>query len=287
MGALLALGAALSYGLGDFVGGFAAQRATAWAVALVAQVTGSVAVLALALVVDGSPSGTHLAWAAAAGIGNGLGTAFLYRGLSSGRMGVVAPVSGVGATLVPVVVGLLSGERPGGLVWLGFLAALPATWLVTRTPQAVAPAAAPAIPPGEAPRRTGAVDGALAGLGFGAMFAALAEVPSSAGLLPLAVNQAVAGLAVVAVAVALRVAWVPRTRAAALGVVSGALGTTATGLFLLATHQDLLAVAAVLTSLYPAVTVVLAALVLRETVHRTQAVGLLLCATAVVLVAGG
>ena len=58
-------------------------------------------------------------WAVVAGVGNGFGTAFLYRGLSSGRMGVVAPVSGVGAALVPVVVGVLTGERPSALVWVG------------------------------------------------------------------------------------------------------------------------------------------------------------------------
>ncbi|MBC2958879.1 DMT family transporter [Nocardioides deserti] len=281
MGALLALGAALTYGLGDFVGGFASQRATAWAVAFTAQLAGATAVLALATVVDGSPTGADLGWAVLGGIGNGLGTAFLYRGLSSGRMGVVAPVSGVGATLVPVVVGLLAGERPSLLVWLGFLAALPAIWLVARQPAGVAVDGRPA------PRSSGLADGVLAGLGFGAMFAALAEVREGAGLLPLAVNQGVAGLAIVAVAVLVRVPWVPRERGAALGVVSGLLGATATGLFLLATREDLLAVAAVLTSLYPAVTVLLAALVLRETVHRGQAVGLALCAAAVVLVAGG
>ncbi|NHC25121.1 EamA family transporter [Nocardioides sp. IC4_145] len=281
MGALLALGAALAYGLGDFVGGFASQRATAWAVAFAAQLAGATAVLALATFVDGSPTGADLGWAVLGGIGNGLGTAFLYRGLSSGRMGVVAPVSGVGATLVPVVVGLLAGERPGVLVWLGFLAALPAIWLVARQPTGVTVDGRPA------PRSSGLVDGVLAGLGFGAMFAALAEVREGAGLLPLAVNQAVAGLAIVVVAVLVRAPWVPRERGAALGAVSGLLGATATGLFLLATREDLLAVAAVLTSLYPAVTVLLAALVLRETVHRGQAVGLALCAAAVVLVAGG
>ncbi|MDN4173129.1 EamA family transporter [Nocardioides sp. SOB77] len=284
MGVLLALGAALAYGVGDFVGGFASQRVSAWAVALTAQVGGATAVLVLAMVVDGSPTSTDLAWAVLGGLGNGLGTAFLYRGLSSGRMGVVAPVSGVAATLLPVAVGVLSGERPSTLVWLGVVSAVPAIWLVARDP------AAGARQPddGLAPRRTaGVVDGLLAGLGFGTLFAALAEIPEEAGLLPLAVNQLVAGAAVVAVAVAAHAPWVPRQRGAALGLVSGLLGATATGCFMLATREGYLTVAAVLTSLYPAVTVVLAAVLLREPVHRSQAVGLALCAGAVVLVAAG
>jgi drug/metabolite transporter (DMT)-like permease len=212
-----------------------------------------------------------------AGLGNGFGTAFLYRGLSSGRMGVVAPVSGVGAALVPVVVGVLTGERPEVLVWLGILVAVPGIWLVSREPTS---AAAGGL-------GSGLTDGVLAGLGFGTLFVALAQIPEEAGFLPLALNQVVAGLAIVAVATALRSPWVPREPAALAGVVSGALGALATGSFLVATHSGYLTVTAVITSLYPAFTVVLAASVLREHVHRAQAFGLGLCAVAIALVATG
>jgi uncharacterized membrane protein len=88
-------------------------------------------------------------------------------------------------------------------------------------------------------------------------------------------------------ALALREDWVPRNRWALGGLISGALGALATGLFQVATQQGYLSVAAVITSLYPAFTVLLAALVLREQVHRAQAVGLALCAAAVTLVALG
>ena len=97
----------------------------------------------------------------------------------------------------------------------------------------------------------------------------------------------VAAGAVVAVALALRQPGVPRQPAAAIGAVSGVLGAVATGSFLLATQTGYLTVAAVITSLYPAVTVVLAAAVLRERVHRGQAWGLVLCLSAVALVAAG
>ena len=277
---LLALGSAVAYGLSDFVGGVSSKRASPWSVALVAQLAGGVVVLALTTFVDGSPTGTDLAWAFVAGVANGIGTGFLYRGLASGRMGVVAPVSGVGAALVPVMVGLATGERPSALVWLGILAALPGIWLVARSPEAEDVA-------GDRPRSSGALDGVLAGLGFGSLFAALAQIPESAGFLPLALNQLVAAGVIVAMALVLRVGWVPREPAAAFGAVSGVLGATATGAFLLATQSGLLTVTAVLASLYPAVTVLLAATILREHIHRAQAAGLVLCGLAVGLVAGG
>ncbi|WP_395659130.1 EamA family transporter [Nocardioides sp.] len=277
MTVLLSLLAAASYGLGDFNGGLFSRRAGAWAVALVAQLGGTALVLVVVALTGGSPTAGDLGWAVLAGVANGFGTAFLYRGLASGRMGVVAPVSGVGAVVVPVLAGLVAGERPDGLVWLGVLLALPAIWLVSREP-----VTGPTVGVG-----SGLVDGVLAGLGFGTLFAALAQIPEEAGWFPLALNQLVAGAAIIAIAVVLRAEWVPSNRYALGGLLSGALGALATGLFQVATQHGLLAVAAVITSLYPAVTVLLAATVLREHVHRTQAVGLVLCAGAIVLVAAG
>ena len=271
---LLALLAAVSFGLADFVGGVLSKRTSPWAVALMAQVGGALLVFALTLVVPGDPTRADVVWSVVAGLGNGVGTAFLYRGLSSGRMGVVAPVSGVGAALVPVAVGVLAGERPSALVWVGILLALPGIWLVSREPTSG----------GLGP---GLTDGILAGLGFGALFAALAQIPASAGFLPLALNQVVAGVAVIAVAVALRAPWVPREPRALAGVVSGGLGALATGAFMVATQSGYLTVTAVIASLYPAFTILLAATVLREHVHRAQAMGLSLCAVAVALVATG
>lgn len=281
MSVLLALVGAVAYGLSDFVGGLASRRTSAWAVAFVATLAGGAFVLAAAVLLGGEPTGADLAWGALAGLGNGVGTGFLYRGFAAGRMGVVAPLSGVGAALVPVAAGVVGGERPGMLVWLGIAAALPGIWLVASEPPAEAEAE---------PRERlaeGVVDGVLAGLGFGGLFAALGQVPEDAGLLPLAMNQLV-GVGVVAVlAAAVRAPWVPRGRAAALGILCGALGVAATGAFMLATQQGSLAVAGVLISLYPAFTILLAASVLHERIHRLQAVGLVLCGTAVTLVVAG
>src|SRR3954453_9966603 len=191
MAILLPLLAAASYGLADFSGGGFSKRVTPWAVALVAQVVGASLVLLLALVDGGDPTRADLAWAAVAGVGNGFGTAFLYRGFASGRMGVVAPLSAVGAVLVPVVVGVLGGERPGWIVWTGIVVAVPGIWLVSREPVTHEGAGRPAL-------AAGLRDGLLAGLGFGSLFAALAQIPAEAGFMPLAFNQLVAGVAIVA-----------------------------------------------------------------------------------------
>jgi len=273
---LLALGSALAYGLSDFTGGLLAKRMSPWAVAVVGQSAATVLTLLLALTVSGQPITDDWVWAAVAGLGSGTGAAFLYRGLGAGRMAVVAPISAVGAALLPVAFGVALGERPAALTWLGVLCAGPAIWLVSRTDgdQAV-------------PTSSGVVDGVLAGLGFGLLFAALGQVPEEAGLGPLTLTQAVSVLATIALAMVLRAEWVPRGRVSIGGVVPGVLGTIATLLFLLATQTGLLTVAAVVTSLYPALTVLLAALVLHERIGRTQGVGLGLALACVALVAAG
>jgi len=272
---LLALGSAIAYGFSDFVGGLLSRRTSVWAVATVGQTVATVGTSAFALLVGGDPAPGDWLWGGVAGVGSGLGTVFLYRGLSSGRMSVVAPISAVGAALLPIVVGLVAGERPQLLTWLGVGCALPAIWLVSRS-------AAPATPAAES---AGVTDGLLAGVGFGALFAALGQVPEESGLWPLTLAQGASVVVIVTLGVALRQSWLPRDRDAALGAVPGVLGALATVLFLLSSQAGLLAVAAVLASLYPATTVLLAALVLHERIGHSQALGLLLAAAAVALVA--
>lgn len=284
MAILLALFSAFAYGLSDFVGGLLSRRASAWPVATVAQLSAMICTATAAVFVPGSAGGGDLGWGLLAGLGTGIGTGFLYRGFASGRMSVVAPVSGVGAAVVPVLVGALGGERLSAMVWTGIALALPGIWLVSSTTEELPPEGAP---PPRASLAEGVLDGILAGLGFGVLFAALGQVPESAGLWPLALAQVVALPAVVGLAVAVRAPWVPREPVTWWALVAGPLGATATTAFLLSTQRGYLTVAGVLASLYPASTVILAALVLREKVHRAQGTGLTLCALAIVLVVGG
>lgn len=283
MAILLALFSAVAYGLSDFVGGLVSRRVSAWPVAVVGQLSATICTAAVALFVSGSPTGTDFAWGVLAGVGSGLGTGFLYRGFASGRMSVVAPVSAVGAAVVPVVVGAFGGERLSLVVWAGILLALPGIWLVSST--------ADELPDGSrAPRASlaeGVLDGVLAGLGFGLLFAALGQVPEEAGLWPLTLAQAVSLPAVILLATALRAGWLPRRRHTWWALLAGPLGASATGAFLLASQYGYLTVSGVLASLYPATTVLLAALVLKEHIHRAQGLGLGLCAAAIALVAGG
>jgi uncharacterized membrane protein len=275
---LFALLSAAGYGASDFIGGIAARRASAFAVSVVGQLTAALLTSILAVVVGIAANGPDLAWGALAGVGSGLGATFLYRGLAAGRMGVIAPVSAVGSALVPVIVGASTGERPSLLIWSGIALAFPAIWLVSTGTDTDHPSES---------TREGLLDGVLAGLGFGIFFAALGQVPDGSGVWPLAFSQWVAALAVIALATALHTPWLPRTRASLLGAWAGALGALATGSFLLAAQAGLLTVAGMLSALYPAATVFLAITILREHIHKAQAIGLGLCVVAIGLVAAG
>jgi drug/metabolite transporter (DMT)-like permease len=279
MTVVLALASAILYGVSDFAGGLASRRLSVWPIGLMACLGAAVGAVALAVVEPGDPSGGDLAWGALAGLGSGSGTAFLYRGLASGRMGVVAPVSAVGAVLVPLVVGLAAGERPAPLAWAGIAVALPGIWLVSREEGTV-----DGTPDRSGRRLDGLADGVLAGIGFGVLFAALGQVPDGAGYWPLAVNQATSILSLTVVALAVGGNPLPRRRSELVGLVPGVLATLAVLFFILATQHGDLSLAAVITSLYPAFTVLLAIVVLREHVHRAQAVGLALCALTIVCV---
>src|SRR3954467_2552085 len=156
MAVLLALCSALAYGLSDFVGGILSRRTSAWSVAVVGQSSSAVCTSLVALLVAGDPAPASFGWGVVAGVGGGMGTGFLYRGFASGRMGVVAPVSAVGAALLPAAIAVLTGERPSMIGWIGMAAALPGFWLVSREP-----AAADA----DEGRAAGFLDGILAGAG--------------------------------------------------------------------------------------------------------------------------
>jgi uncharacterized membrane protein len=270
---LLSLGSAVAYGLSDFVGGILSRRASAWAVATMSQGTAAVLTVALVTTNVGDFTTATLLWGILAGIGSGAGNVLIYRGLAAGRMTVVAPVSATAAAALPVLAGTVTGERPGVLPMIGVLTALPAIWLVSggRRFQDIG--------------RVDMVNGLTAGAGL--QFSALGQIPREAGLMPLAVSQVASVVAIVGAAVMFSARWVPRDRSSRLGAVAGLLAGTATLCFQLAVQNGLLTIAAVLTSLYPAVTVLLAALVLRERVHRAQGLGLALAATAVALIASG
>ncbi|MCD9199696.1 DMT family transporter [Aeromicrobium wangtongii] len=275
MAILLSLLSAWAYGTSDFLGGIFSKRVPPWQIAVVGQSSSGVLSIAAALIVGGSPTTHDLAYGALAGLGGGFGAAFLYRGLSTARMSVVAPLSGVGTALIPVAVGLATGERPSSLTLLGVILAFPAIVLISR------------VSDDSPAHRSGVLDGVLAGIGFGLLFTCLGQVGEDGGLYPLAMSQITSILSIIVTAIVLRQSWIPRERAAWKATMMGPLGAVAQGAFLYATQHGLLSVVSVISSLYPASTVLLAAVVLRERVQRWQGVGLLAAAVAVALVAAG
>jgi drug/metabolite transporter (DMT)-like permease len=277
---VLALLAAFTYGTGDFISGLGGRRSDPAVLILPVQVVGLLGAVAAALIIGGTPTPAMWAWGALSGVGSGIGTVSLLRGLALGRMSVVAPLSAVITAALPAVVGLFIGDHLTWWGWAGIGLALPAI--------AVAAGAG-----GDTGFRMADIGyGLVAGAGFGLMFIALDRAGgSSAGAWPLVPGQIVALLVVLIIAVPslIRRRGQPLQLAAAVrwGAVGGLLGAAANLLFLLSTSAGQLTISSVLTALYPAVTVLLAALVLHEPITPTQRTGLAAAAASIVLIVTG
>jgi len=276
MGALLGLLAALSYGVSDFLGGLGSRRLHFLWVAVLGHVVGvSLAWLSLLRFGGDGAATAPVLWGALSGIGSASGTLALYRGFSHGQMAVAAPLSAVGAAVIPALFGAVSGDRLPLIGVAGVVLALPAIWLMAR---------APSKTPDHV--RSGVADGLASGAGFGLLFVTLDLAGDANGLWPVAAGQASAITLLLVTAAVLRPAWVSGVdrRILATCLTAGLLGTSANVLFFLATHEGLVTVAAVLTALYPGVTIGLAALLLHERPSGTQRLGLVLAAVAVVAI---
>ena len=288
MGIVLGLLAAISYGASDFAGGLASRRAGALTVVVTSQLTGVVLLLAaLPFAWAGGPTAPAFAWGAPAGLAGGAGVVLLYRGLAIGRMSVVAPITALLAASVPVLIGLVQGERPSVGAAMGVAIALVAIVLVSSAadpPDHVITDA----PPGDALlRRPGLLEALGSGTGFGLFFALLGQVQGGGAVWPLLASKSASLTMLLCLALARRAALRPPAGTLRLIVVAGALDMAANGAFLLATRASLLSVASVLTSLYPATTILCARVVLRERLTRVQATGLALAAAGVILITLG
>ena len=327
MAVVLALSSALTYGVGDFLGGLAAKRAAAAAVLVWSHAVGIVLLLVSVLLVTGEASAGDVALGAVGGLAGAAGVGLLYQALSIGPMSAVAPVTALLAAAVPVAAGFVQGERPGGLALVGMVAGVAAIVLVSAE-------GGGSLRPADLRGVTYALG---AGLGFGLFFVALSYTDDGSGLWPLvgarAASVTVVGLAALAGAFDARIprrgnAPSPtrpappdardgsasshavaeaadrgrpatadgqdgRNRSQAvlgaspwlLTAGAGALDVAANVLYLLAIREGLLTVVSVLASLYPASTVLLAGVVLRERFEPLQRVGLVLAVPAAVLMA--
>lgn len=276
LGVVFGLTAAGGYGSADFVGGLAGRRHSTWQIVIVSQAVGAVVMAACGLLFPASPNPADFGWAVMAGVGSASGSLLLFRGLSSGHMSLVAPISAVGAAAVPVLWGMALGERPTWLSAAGLMGALPGIWLVSRgeTSRTIAGG-----------RRTAITCGAVAGVCFGVLFIALARMSTTSGTLPLAANQVVGGFVTLLSASVLRERWVPSRRTLGWGSAAGVLGVTGTLSFTVAARFGELGSTSVLASLYPAVTVSLAAIGLGERLGTRQRLGIGVCLLSVAALA--
>ncbi len=267
----IALPTAVAYGVADFAGGLAARRAPVLVVTAVVQLAGLLALLPVALLVPGTPSGAALLTGGVAGVSGAAGLLLYLRALALGPMGVVAPLSAVVGAGLPLLTGLLQGERPGPVTLLAVAVALLAIVLAT------------AGTGRDDTTRLGPLLGLAAGVGFGGFFIGLDATPPDSGLWPLVAGRVVTVTLLAALLLAVRATARP-TR---LMIVSGVADTAANGGFLLATRLGDLGVSAVVVSLYPVVVVLLARIVLRERLSPLQLTGAGLALGASVLLATG
>jgi len=272
---VLGLLAAVLYGLGDFAGGFASRAHSAVTVLLYSYPVGAALMAVMLPFFPGTLSARVVLFGILGGAAGLLGVSLMYQLMVNAPMNVISPVTAVLAAIVPVLVGVLTGERPAVSAWLGMLAGLIAVVLVSRTTDE--------HPHGKIGTRVLAL-AFLSGVGFGLYFVFLARAGHDSGLWPLVISRLASAVLILPLAAAMRSFARVRGRLLAYAVVAGTCDALANMFFLLSARSGLLSLASVLTSLYPAVTVILAVGLLHEHTSRVQRVGLALSAAAVVLI---
>jgi drug/metabolite transporter (DMT)-like permease len=269
---IFGLAASLFWGSGDFNGGLASRRSNATSVVIAAYSIGFVLLIGLALIWrEPFPSTQDLIWGGLAGLAGALGLISFYSALSIGRMGIAAPTSAVLTAGLPVIFSAFTQGLPSWLQLSGFVLAFLAIVLISR-------------PEGDKGRPEGIGLSLLAGCGFGCFFILISHVSHSAIFWPLAAARFTSVLLLLIMAGIRRQEVLPKMSVAPFILLAGVLDAIGNAFFVLASHAGRLDVASVLSSLYPAATAILAAIVLRERVTRVQTVGILLALIAVPLI---
>ena len=269
---LYALGAVCTWGISDFLGGYAARRFHAFFLAALGHMSGTLLMLSIALAAhEPFPSQLQLIWAAAAGVAGGVSLALFYRALSQGNMGMSAPVTAVLSAGIPTVFGILREGFPGYVPCAGFALALVGIWLVSR--------------PDETVRPQGFGLAIAAGVGFALFFIFIKRTGSGDAFWIAAVART-ASFAVTGTITLLGRRFSPFYRGGVwLGLLAGCIDVSGTAFFVHASQTGRLDSAVVLSSLYPAITVLLARIFLHEKFTRWKTVGMLAALAAVPMIA--
>lgn len=301
LGIALGLISGLVYGSADFIGGLASRRSSTLSVVVISQVAGLVLfVVLLPLLPAANPTGGDLVWGLCAGVSGGVGIVLLYRGLAIGRMSLVSPVTAVLAALFPLVVALARHERPSLMALTGVALALIAVTLVSASEHPGEPVsnAAPGLTGPlqfQARRETtkiwgmpqGLPEAIMSGIAIGGFLLFIAQTKANAGLWPLAASRLSSTTVLVLLALIARKSLRPQPESLPAILFAGALDMCANACYLIATRHGLLSLVVVLASLYPASTVLLARIVLKERLTVVQLAGVGCALAAVALIAGG
>lgn len=267
------LASAASWGAGDFSGGFAAKRSSVYMVVILSQLVGAICLIGVALLLaEPFPALDDILYGSVGGIAGVIGLVALYQGLALGRMGIVAPIAAIITAVVPVVFAIFSEGLPAIHQLVGFMVALIAVWLISR---------------GDGQMRLQARHLGLplvAGLGFGLFFILIDRISEGAVLWPL-VAARVAAIALLLVVVSrLRQGQTPAFSRLPVIALAGIFDTGGNAFFALATQAGRLDISAVLGSLYPAATILLAWLILKERLLPQQWAGVTATLAAIILI---
>lgn len=262
-------------GTGDLFGSIASRRGNPLAVAGWSQVVGIPIVLALALSVDGDPLQRDLLLGAVAGLGSGLGVAIMYRGFAHSAVGIVAPTASTVATVIPMVVALVLGERPTALITFGVLLAIIAIVLIGRVRDSLTNVA------------SGVIHGMVAGVGFGAMVVAYSMTSTESGMWSVVVGRISGPAAVLGVILVVGSGVRIKRSNASATLLAGVLTSAGLSAFVVASQTSDLIILGVALAMIPTFTVVLAVVFLKEHLARSQWLGIATAAVAIAMISVG
>jgi drug/metabolite transporter (DMT)-like permease len=273
MPVLYSLIAVLCWGTSDFTGGYASKRSDAFLVTLIAHASGTILMLTLALSTHAPAlSKTSALWALAAGALGGTALAIFYRALAGGKMGLTAPIAALLGAAIPTAVGIWTQGLPGTLPIVGFALAAIGIWLISRPEEKLG-------------RPEGLSMAILSGIGFAGFMLCIHRVGESSVLWSAAYSRFASFVLVGCIVLARHRKLEFHRNDILLGLLAGSIDATGTALFIRANQIGRLDTAVVISSLYPAVTVILARLILKEHFHRWRALGILAALIAVPLIA--
>jgi len=274
---IFAVFSALSYGIADFSGGLASRKSAVSAVAAWSQALGIlIALIAVPIFGASAPSMEMWLWGAAAGLSGAAGLSFLYQGLAEGRAVIVSPTAALTGAALPVLFGVITGERPEFITWMGVAIALPAILLLSfeRGDQRIAVLKS---------LRTGLI----AGIGFSGFFILLSKTGNDSGLWPLVAARSASVPVLLLATIIRRKPLVLEKGSRRATLIAGSLDMLANIFYLLAARSGMLITAVVVTAMYPAPTVILQRIVFKEKLSALRIIGLLLALAGIALISLG